>query len=726
MTATKLTVGLHQLQNRMAHLWAKSPPTESTEGYPLFDHTLDVCWQAAQYYHAYRPNWPLADGVSLHRVLAYASLLHDFGKAHADFQRALRPPNPRFGNRHEILSLAFLPWFRVPDTERPWLAAAVASHHKGLHELFDPGKSFYATESFELPSSKAAHLAGGIEPDDLQCLQDFLGHAREAFLVCGWPEFELYEPSARPVPQILNILRNESELITHFLGQFTTRRSRRPGSQLPRDWRAITAAIHTRGLLINSDHLASFGRHPITTALHDVPEVRRLFTEKIKALNSFQERIACRVGCAILVAPTGSGKTEAALLWAAGQWQSGKGPGRTLFLLPYQASMNAMQERLIENIFPSVKEDRMAWNARVALAHGRSVRKMYEALLDQNYDQAEATRFAKSQDELARLHAAPISVSSPFALIRMILASRGAEGLWESASGARIIVDEVHAYEPRVTAMIFACLRFLIDHLNARVLFMTATLPIFLQEAILTAIPEAEVVQAGDDVMNQPARHKMRILDIDLTSDEAIERIKSAAKEKSVLAVVNQVGRAIALYRKLQLAGLDVLLLHSRFNYADRARIESELEPKRGRILVATQAVEVSLDVSFDECFSDLAPLESLQQRFGRCNRKGELPEAAPVTVCYKCPNLPYDKEHLKTTLAVLQETCDGRGQVPLTERLMKGLLDRSYPQTMKVKLAERIRASYDDITRVYFQSIIPQRSEPSAAGLAVKKIPAH
>jgi len=172
--------------------------------------------------------------------------------------------------------------------------------------------------------------------------------------------------------------------------------------------------------------------------------------------------------------------------------------------------------------------------------------------------------------------------------------------------------------------------------------------------------------------------------------------------------VVNQVRRAIGLYRKLRDAGLDVLLLHSRFNYSDRARIENQLEPKRGRILVATQAVEVSLNVSFDECFSDIAPLESLQQRFGRCNRRGNLPKAAPVTVCYKCSPLPYDIEHLQAVLAVLKRCCDGSDQVLLTEELTTSLLDSSYPEGMKIRLKESILSSLADLTRYVVNEFTP------------------
>src|ERR1051326_498884 len=99
---------IEEFHSRMSHLWAKSPREYEMCGYPLFQHTLDVCWQAAQFYCLREATWPLNDSAQLPRILAYAALLHDFGKIHRDFQLALRPPHPRFQNRHEVLSLIFV------------------------------------------------------------------------------------------------------------------------------------------------------------------------------------------------------------------------------------------------------------------------------------------------------------------------------------------------------------------------------------------------------------------------------------------------------------------------------------------------------------------------------------------------------------------------------------------------------------------------------------------
>ena len=94
------------LRKRMVHLWAKSAQREGAPGQPLWDHTIDVCTQMNRYYSRWRHRWEGRDTVCIARVLAYASLLHDLGKVHRDFQAMLRPGGRRFENRHEMLSLA--------------------------------------------------------------------------------------------------------------------------------------------------------------------------------------------------------------------------------------------------------------------------------------------------------------------------------------------------------------------------------------------------------------------------------------------------------------------------------------------------------------------------------------------------------------------------------------------------------------------------------------------
>jgi CRISPR-associated endonuclease/helicase Cas3 len=95
------------------------------------------------------------------------------------------------------------------------------------------------------------------------------------------------------------------------------------------------------------------------------------------------------------------------------------------------------------------------------------------------------------------------------------------------------------------------------------------------------------------------------------------------------LVVCNRVARAQAVFEAIRQAAppdVAVRLVHSRFRSAERRRIQSEvLAPGWSGILVATQAIEAGVDISARSLFTEVASWSSLVQRFGRCNRRGEL-----------------------------------------------------------------------------------------------------
>ncbi len=112
---------------------------------------------------------------------------------------------------------------------------------------------------------------------------------------------------------------------------------------------------------------------------------------------------------------------------------------------------------------------------------------------------------------------------------------------------------------------------------------------------------------------------------------------------RMTLVTVNRVDRAQALREALEKklakqmpAAPTLALVHSRFRPADRAREMAKVvgagdQNPRGRVVVATQAVEAGVDISAAVLFTELAPWASLVQRFGRANRYAELDDGADV-----------------------------------------------------------------------------------------------
>ncbi len=103
--------------------------------------------------------------------------------------------------------------------------------------------------------------------------------------------------------------------------------------------------------------------------------------------------------------------------------------------------------------------------------------------------------------------------------------------------------------------------------------------------------------------------------------------------EQSVGVIVNRVRTARETHRALVEAGITAHLVTGRMRPIDKQEayetIEELVDPDRSAsseartVLVATQAIEVGADFSFDALITEVAPIDSLQQRFGRLDRRG-------------------------------------------------------------------------------------------------------
>ncbi|MGC9353341.1 MAG: CRISPR-associated helicase Cas3', partial [Mariniphaga sp.] len=171
---------------------------------------------------------------------------------------------------------------------------------------------------------------------------------------------------------------------------------------------------------------------------------------------------------------------------------------------------------------------------------------------------------------------------------------------------------------PEVTAQIKVLIEFATKFLNVKVCLMTATLPTFLKKEFADVIGEYSEINADAGLYQSFVRHRIEVANGLLS--EHIEDIQQRLDVgDKVLVVSNTVKQAQAIYNKLKAS--KKVLLHSAFNGVDRNKKEGELMSDEVKLLVGTQAIEVSLDIDFDVIFTEPAPLDALLQRFGRVNR---------------------------------------------------------------------------------------------------------
>ena len=158
-------------------------------------------------------------------------------------------------------------------------------------------------------------------------------------------------------------------------------------------------------------------------------------------------------------------------------------------------------------------------------------------------------------------------------------------------------------------------------------------------------------------------------MDILGLTEEILSLYKSKTNPFRMAIVCNTVDKAQKVFGNLRnsekIPVAEIELLHARFVYKHRSGKEDKLQEwiRRGKsfILVATQVIEVSLDISFDFIVTECAPIESLVQRFGRVNRYEERTDEINVWITFPTEIetkkiYPYDKRDIKNTWDFLEK----------------------------------------------------------------------
>lgn len=579
------------------------------------------------------------------------AVLHDLGKIHPEFQSRLNGAKD-VSIRHEILSLWFCENFLDLCEDELF---AIATHHKGVIKT----GAFSRLEVEILRGEMEDHFESAKDLLNFQILEGWL-----KLMNLDLPTFdkEVESQISTKRVKILN-QRFQNSIIVES-------RKRKEFSLM-------------RALLIGSDHIGSARMEDKIPMYKEIwlkdfqPQKDGVFYD----FRKFQENLQNVTSDIILHAPTGSGKTEASLSWVYANQSTN---ARLFYLLPYTASINAMVLRL-KKIY---EKDGVE---RVTALHSKTLDFFYQQLEDEdsNNDKTplEKAVVARSKKSMSYELFYPVKVATLHQVLKTSLKGKGWELALYDYRNALFIIDEFHTYDALLTGLLLASIKLFRKLFNAKFFFMSATIPDFMLELIIKEVFDGDISKLlrpdpnfeSDKVILDRKRHKLFCFPKKSVSDSYREIKRYLNEGKSVLIIVNNVKTAQAIHEEINFSGF-VKLLHSGFHKKDRIEIEkaitNEDTSKRPQLLIATQAVEVSLDIDYDVAFIENAPIDALIQRLGRVNRAGKK-GISPVFLFEKIiGNTPfYDDKVLEDTWDFLS----GLNEQELSEQDLVNVCNRVY-----------------------------------------------
>lgn len=516
----------------------------------------------------------------------YAGLWHDLGKFHPDFQTYLLQCEADHSARgsgpdHKGAGVVYASGCLQP------LSLLIHGHHGGLRSMRETWR--FATEQKSLAT-----------------VQEALAAARQVM-----PDLAPASPVSLPGAMEADNLAAEMGLRLLFSAlvdadYLDTEAHFQPGQAEARQGPTVEMAELWRRFERNQACLSGNPTSPVGRARQDI-------------YRSAVAAAAQPAGVFRLTAPTGGGKTRAGMAFAL-QHALRHELRRIIVAVPF-TSITEQTAQTYRDIFG--RDDQ---GHQIVLEHHS------QALA--NEDQEEDLALTQVRARLAAENwDAPIVVTTTVQLFDSLFShATGRLRKIHRLTGSVILLDEVQSLPAPLLETIGDGLRQLAAWGGSTVVLSTATQP------TLEAIRPLANLDAQEIVPN--AGHwfaALRRVSYDWRLDEETTWVQLAQwmlSEKQVLAVVNLKRDAMALLDAL--GDEDALHLSTQMCGNHRRCV---IEKVRDRLvagnpcrLVSTQVIEAGVDLDFPVVFRALAPLDSIIQAAGRCNREGSL-DRGRVTV---------------------------------------------------------------------------------------------
>ncbi len=527
-----------------------------------------------------------ADNLTFKKIFQITGLMHDFGKYQPAFQRYLREGGRRGSVPHASWGAGLSKKFSQIEA-----AFAIDGHHKGL-----PDKGDLITDLYEFDV-----------PENTQ-----FNSIRTEFLKENQIE--------------------ETDLIYSDTGL--------RGSDKELFIRMLFSALTDADWLDTENHFNSVNSEKRNTKVFDV----EYFLERLEGelmgkskdgyINTLRNRVRSyaiskaltATGFYSMTLPTGMGKTLASVSWALHHAKHNS-LKRIIIVLPF-----------ISIIDQTAKELKRIFGEEWVLEHHSNFNEEEE---DNNEIADESIQNEAYPRKLATENwDFPIIVTTSVQFFESLFGNKPSRcRKVHNIAQSVVIFDEVQTLPKELVLPTLSMLKNVRKVMCSSFLFCTATQPAFEKSEGFNGIENIQsLVENPKEVFDATRRvNYLAVNDYQPVSIEELAR-KVIDIGDSTLSIFNTKKQALLYFNAIKdISDYQTFHLSTNMFPAHRKEVIGKIRDclsKKERILVSsTQLIEAGVDFDFPCVYREIAPLESIIQSAGRCNREGKMPEAGKVFI---------------------------------------------------------------------------------------------
>lgn len=605
---------------------AKSPLAGEEKGINLTQHTHDV-YRAAKDIVAATIDDPVNNKLAelfkindfnkLKQYYYLSCLVHDLGKANSEFVGGMAGTFEKQNIRHEHISayiiFKYRQWFLDAGINPYYLIAAALGHH-----LKSPKQTNENYPTLGETREQGRDITIYLESIDIKNIFRLLAkemrinsipYLKEEIISNGF--------------DVSEILEGCSNLDKRFVFAL----------------KAMLVWADTFGSAVFEDPGPVSGRHKVisknrTKEIFAILNKSKVDFEKFfidvrgdKIPTGLQRSISRRANARRLaiIANCGSGKTLAEFYWARKLFNRGT-INRLMHITPTKSLVNEYYKKYISK------------HSESTLLHGQRVFALkYMSANDKDDEKINTDILHNMRNDLYS--------ATPDQILRSLHFNRKSIMYLMLLVGSAVVFDEIHSYDRNM-------MRFFRDFCE------TFDVPIVAMTATLTPQLKKQLNACGFGKPSSATSSDHKRYEFNYCDDMDYNKLKNILTNNfnTALIITNTVNRCriMSQYVK-QIVDCQVITFHSRFTYRDRMAIHDSIYNEGKKVIVATQVMELGVDLSADLFISENCPMDSLIQRLGRVNRNQHSTSVAKCFMYSPADIKPYEEKELEYTKQAVQ-----------------------------------------------------------------------